>query len=81
MPKYIHVANLPVKAEAKHLEDFCSDYGQVTSVQVNAPKARITMASGTGSAAKALEGHVVHGNTLSARTGLPFAYATCRLLV
>ena len=65
MPKYIYVKNLPVKAEAKDLEDFCGKHGAVTSVEMKTPKARILMASGTESAAKALDGHVVHGHTLS----------------
>lgn len=64
MPKYIHVKNLPVKAEADDLERFCGRHGEVTSVEVRAPKARILMSSGTESAAKALDGHVVHGTTL-----------------
>ncbi len=65
MPKRIYVGNLPVKAEAEHLEDFCGKHGEVTSVEVKGTKARISMASGLESAAKALDGHVVGGNTLS----------------
>lgn len=64
MPKYIHVANLPVKAEASDLEDFCSKHGTVTSVEIKAPKARIAMSSGLDAAAKALKGHVVAGTPL-----------------
>jgi len=64
MPKYIYVKNLPVKAEASDLEDFCGKHGEVSSVEVKPPKARIAMASGLESAAKALDGHVVAGTAL-----------------
>lgn len=64
MPKRIYVGNLPVKAEADDLERFCSQHGTVTAVEIRGDKARITMDSGFEAAAKALDGHVVAGNTL-----------------
>ncbi len=65
MPKRISVGNLPVEAETGDLEQFCSKHGDVTNVEIKGSQARITMSSGLESAAKALDGHVVHGSTLS----------------
>lgn len=64
MPKRIYVGNLPVKAEPRHLEDFCNKHGVVTKVQVKGSKAIIDMSSGIDSAAKALKAHKPGGNTL-----------------
>ena len=65
MPKRIYVGNLPVKADERDLERACSEHGTVTEVEIKGNKARISMSSGLEAAAKALEGRVVGGNTLS----------------
>ena len=65
MPKYIYVGILPVKAEPGDLKDLCSPHGEVTGIKMNGTKAIIGMSTGLESAAKALKGHRMGGNTLS----------------